>query len=460
MIRSKTLLTVITCIFTLAIVISCNKKDVPFDKELIYNHYMKKTSDVTISRALYRDKLYGFWLGECIGNWTGLVTEMDKVGNIGDVKTGSFYTSEDWGQPDLPNIWSDSASELSPTIDFVFRGENEKWGADDDTDIEYMYQHLMYTNKTSMLSPDQIKDGWLKHIKKEEENYLWIANQQAYDLMSEGMLPPATGHPENNPHYEMIDAQLTTEVFGLLAPTRPDFALQMAHLPIRTTARENAAWISEFYIIMHALAPLVDQGLSMKEQVQWLADQGRKRLPESSYARKMYDFVKSKYDDGLSWEATRDSVYVRYQVQQQDGYSITSQSLYCNGCFAAGINFAASLVSLFYGEGDIKETIKIGTLAGWDSDNPTATWAGLLGFMIGKNGIEKEFGRSFSDQFNIHRTRQNFNQGIDTFSNMAEKGIFIIDRVVQEELDGGVDLERDVWHIPSIPLAIQPGQSE
>ena len=51
--------------------------------------------------------------------------------------------------------------------------------------------------------------------------------------------------------------------------------------------------------------------------------------------------------------------------------------------FASGINFASSLISLFYGEGDLKETIKIGTLAGWDSDNPTATWGGLLGFMYG-----------------------------------------------------------------------------
>jgi hypothetical protein len=33
---------------------------------------------------------------------------------------------------------------------------------------------------------------------------------------------------------------------------------------------------------------------------------------------------------------------------------------------------------------------------------------------------------------------------------MAKKGIFIIDRVVQEELKGGVDLERDVWLIPVI----------
>ena len=116
-------------------------------------------------------------------------------------------------------------------------------------------------------------------------------------------------------------------------------------------------------------------------------------------------------------------------------------------------------MSLFYGEGDIKETIKIGVLTGWDSDNPTATWGGLLGFMIGKEGIENAFGRKFGDKFNIHRTRINFpDNGIDSFTRMAEKGIYIIDRVVQEEMSGGVDLERDVWYIPNTRIEITAGQ--
>ncbi|MDA8686796.1 ADP-ribosylglycohydrolase family protein, partial [Robiginitalea sp.] len=119
------------------------------------------------------------------------------------------------------------------------------------------------------------------------------------------------------------------------------------------------------------------------------------------------------------------------------------------GCFAAGINFGASLVSLFYGEGDLKETIKIGVLCGWDSDNPTATWGGLLGFMLGKSGVEDAFGRSFSDRFNIHRTRQNFpNDGVDTFSNMANTGISIIDQTVIDLLGGTLDTSSNTWKIP------------
>jgi hypothetical protein len=180
-----------------------------------------------------------------------------------------------------------------------------------------------------------------------------------------------------------------------------------------------------------------------------MAAEARSMMDDNHLAAKMYDYIKSKYDAGLSWEQTRDSVYVRYQVQQQDDYNITSQNLYCNGCYAAGINYAAGLVSLFYGEGDLVETIKIGALAGWDSDNPTATWGGMLGFMLGKTGVENAFNRTFSNQFNIHRTRQNFpNNGLDTFENMARTGVFIIDRVVQEELGGAIDLEKNVWLIP------------
>ena len=400
---------------------------------------------IEISKENYQDQLEGFWLGQLIANWTGLITENDKIGNIGESKTGDFYTRKDWGKKDELNLRGNS---LDRNIDFVFEGKDGMWGADDDTDIEYMYQHLVYANKTSKLSGPQIRDGWLKHIKHEEQNYLWVSNQRALDLMIGGIVPPETSDPEKNPDYDMIDAQLTTEVFGFYSPGRPDFAVEMAELPIKTTARFNAEWISKFYVSMYSLAAISDPNLSTKENLLIIAEKSRNQLPNDSYASKMYDFVKRQYNDGLPWETIRDSVYVRYQVEQKDGYDITSRNLKCNGCFAAGINFAASIVSLFAGEGDLKETIKIGSLMGWDSDNPTATWGGLIGFMIGQDGVKKTFDRTFSEEYNIHRTRQNFPNGVDSFSNMANIGVFITDRVIQEELEGGIDLNKNIWYIP------------
>ena len=143
----------------------------------------------------------------------------------------------------------------------------------------------------------------------------------------------------------MIDAQLTTEIFGLLSPARPDIALQMAHLPIRTTAKYDAEWISEFYVIMHSLASAVDDSLLIEKKIVWLAREARKCLPDSAYSAKMYDFIEASYKANLDkndWGKTRDEVYQRYQKNSTDGYSYQQP-------FDAGINFAASLISLFYG---------------------------------------------------------------------------------------------------------------
>lgn len=52
------------CIFS-ALVIGCTDSD--------ENTY-------TIDRQAYLTQMEGFWLGQCIANWTGLITEMDKIG--------------------------------------------------------------------------------------------------------------------------------------------------------------------------------------------------------------------------------------------------------------------------------------------------------------------------------------------------------------------------------------------
>ena len=193
---------------------------------LSINAETKINSDfINISRSEYLNKLQGFWLGQNIANWTGLITEMDKVGTP---QTLPFYTDKDWGKPDQKSIWGELVPH-SNTIDFYFEYSGTPWGADDDTDIEYMYAHLHDQMKTSKLSAKQIRDGWLHHIYSEEdaplfqkfpnskpmtENFLWVSNEQARKLMEQGMTTPETSEPENNRYHMMIDAQLTTEIFG------------------------------------------------------------------------------------------------------------------------------------------------------------------------------------------------------------------------------------------------------
>lgn len=414
---------------------------------------------LSIDRSDYAQRLQGFWLGQNIANWTGLITEMDKIGTP---ETLPFYTDADWGGPDQKAYWGEYVPHAK-RIDFYFEPEGQPWGSDDDTDIEYMYSYLHQQHATSLLSAAQIRDGWLTHIYSETdapvfkkfpdspgqvENFLWVSNERARQLMEQGMVPPHTSLPVNNSKASMIDAQLTTELFGLLAPGRPDIALQIAELPIRTTAYGEAYWVAQFYVAMHSLASVVDPSMGLQQQTQWLAQQASDRLPEASSAYRIYQFVLAQYQQHPDhWEQTRDAVYQRYQLEGADGY-IYDQP------FDALINFAASLVSLFHGQGDIARTIQIGSLVGWDSDNPTATWGGLLGFMLGIEAVKQAFDlQQVSTSYWIHRTRRNFPDhteqqlGEDNFVNMAQRDLNTIDLVVTELIKGSVTTGNN-WLIP------------
>ena len=369
-----------------------------------------------IDRTEYKDKLKGFWLGSCIANWTGLPTENRRT-------DFPFFTDDDFGPG---------------KFDYVL--DQSPWGADDDTDIEYVYQHAIEKYDNLLLTGEQISKEWQDHIGLP---LLWVSNLSALGQMQNGAIPPATSLPENNPMWDMIDAQLTTEIFGALAPGRPDIALELGHLPIRTTAYLHSEWAAEFYIIMYSLSASVDQSLSRKEQLHFMAEEARKRIPDWSYIADMYDFVKSDYEantDKDNWETTRDAVARRYQ------YSITAGYHY-KYPWDSGINFAASIISLFYGEGDYKKTIRIGSMCGWDSDNPTATWGGLLGLMYGHQGIQEHFKKyDFSNAYNIARTRFSMPIPLDNFDDMAERGSQIIDDIVVNLMDGSI--QGDSWIIP------------
>ena len=392
-----------------------------------------------IDRADYARKLHGFWLGQSIANWTGLITEMDRV-------EPPFYSDEDWGSTDQPNIWGAFVNHSS-RIDFYLPELDRVWGSDDDTDIEYMYWQLAEASGSPKLTAEQIREGWLRHIYSNEnapisptefrrENYLWVSNERAFYLMRDkGLLPPATSAPSNNPDFAMIDAQLTTESFGLMAPGRPQTALNLAALPIAVTASGEAAAIARFYVVMHAAAANLNDKENLATQLQAIAALAAEQLPVSGYARDMYEFVLEAYTtnpDKNDWEQTRDAIYQRYQINGEGGYQYSRP-------FDAGINFAASLISLFYGEGDFRRTVQIACLAGWDSDNPAATWGGLLGFILGKDGIERTFQRRFSEAYWIHRTRKAFPDhtpglaGEDTFSRMAQRGVDVVEKVLTAE---------------------------
>jgi len=381
-----------------------------------------------LDRDEYADRLRAMWLGEVIANWTGRRTEGHRT-------SPPFFTDDDWG---------------TGNIQFVF--DQDPWLADDDTDIEYVYLHLIDQHDNVVLTPEQIRDGWLAHM---DPAWIWVSNAQAYDLMLSGVRPPASSLGTANPHWLKIDAQLTTEFFGAFAPGMPREALEAAHLPIATTARSHAAHASQAFMLMYSLAPVADRSAPIGERVRWVIDESRRYIPDSSKTADIIDFVTAHHDanpDPDDWESTRDAIYDRYQL------NASANGFRYRGVVESSVNFATGIMCLLYGNGDYLRTLQIGTLSGWDSDNPTATAGGLLGLMLGTDALRAQIESSFpgimlSERFRIDNTRINLPDHTpdpdaqDTFALMADRMIPHVEALIAGA-GGYVDDESGVWLLP------------
>lgn len=396
--------------------------------------------ELTLSRREYVNHLRGLWLGESIANWTGLNTE-------GQRPEPPFYTDEDWG----------SDKGRFGELEFILQ---DVWGSDDDTDIEYVYLHLLTQHKTALLTADQISAGWQAHIN----DFIWVSNAQVRELLNQQVLPPVTGMGLVNSDSLMIDAQLTTEIFGALAPGAPLTALAIGDLPNRTSSDSYATHAAEFHVVLYALAPRINPAASPRDQILWMVSTARTYLPDSSKSADVIDFVLAHYlanPDVNDWESTRDAIYERYH-----GDAKTNGFVY-RTWWESSVNLATGLMALLYGEGDYRRTVQIGTLSGWDSDNGTATMGGLLGLMYGYDAIVAQFpDESLSDRYNIYRTRDELPDYLhdddaaeDTFALIAARMLPVIDRVFAP--DGSGETAPDAWVIAPLdpePLAAVPTQ--
>ena len=373
-----------------------------------------------ISRADYQERLRGMWLAENVANWTGLLTEFQR-------KQAPFFRDEDWGT-NQGRVLDEGSSRGRIELNFL-----DPWGADDDTDIEFMYMRAMTEAGTTHLTPTDIQATWQRHVLP--HIYVWVSNAQARDLFDQNpvVLPPSTGFIAANDQAWMIDAQLTTELFGALSPGRPAHALQLADLPMRTTASGHALHAAQFFVALHALAPVVRQDLPPDAQIECMVLGARELIPSTSKARDVIDFVLEAHHQHPSdddWEATRDAIARRYQSEDEaSGFTYLEW-------YESSVNLAGGLLALLYGHGDLVRTIQIGSLSGWDSDNGTATMGGLLGLMHGEPWVRDQIMRStsqtMSSEYRIARTRVNFDPESMTLTEIADELMPLVEDAVME----------------------------
>lgn len=348
---------------------------------------------------VYADKVYANWLGQCIGNFYGLLHENRYTEEIPD---------------DIPREYGGWPLERIREVDGAF--------SDDDTDIEYMDVLLMEEKGVEPTYAD-ISERWVRHIN----HHIWVANYDARTLMGRGFLPPDTGRKELNPNWFQIDPQLVNEVWAVTAPGMVRYAAAKSDWGARVTNDDYGTHPTIWYGAMYSAA-------FFEPDTKKLYDIGLANVPPGRF-RDALILVRAMHREGRPWRETRQLIKdIYYDHNPNEEESRPSDEL--KSIWDATLNGALGALALQYGEGNYENTLYLSCMAGFDCDNQAATLSGLLGVAQGSKTFPKKYlypvagwKKPFNDKYRLV-SRDGLPD--DTFTHLAKRTVQLGEQVIQQ----------------------------
>ena len=323
-----------------------------------------RAKERAISHEQLMDKLSGFWIGQLLGNYIGFPFENNYVEEPIPVLVDRVYTADYDGDPALKINTKDRRGHI-PVLASALRGAF----SDDDTDIEFVTLHAVEKYGLD-INYAEITQMWKTHIN----DFIWVANREARNLMDQGLIAPDTGRKQNNRHWFQIDPQLVNEIWSAFYPGMTQHAARRALWGARIT---NDDWGTHPTIAYGAMI----SAAFFEKDVRKLVDIGIEAVPnEGPFAEGIRDVVKwhAQHED---WRDTRDEIHDKYYAYKKGDYEapVSVVSSLANGL--------TGIMAVLYGEGDYLKTVGIATSAGYDCDNQAATTGGLIGVLTGLSGM-------------------------------------------------------------------------
>lgn len=310
------------------------------------------------------DRLSGFWIGQLLGNYIGFPFENNYVEEAIPILVDRVYTADYDGEPELKINAKDRRGHI-PIMVNALRGAF----SDDDTDIEFVTLHAVEKYGLD-ITYAEITQMWKTHIN----DYIWVANREARNLMDRGLVAPDTGRKQNNRHWFQIDPQLVNEIWSAFYPGMTEQAARRALWGARIT---NDDWGTHPTIAYGAMI----SAAFFEKDVRKLVDIAIHAVPsEGPFAEGIRDVVKW-HAENEDWRDTRDKIHGKYYAYKKGSYEapVSVVSSLANGL--------TGIMAVLYGEGDYMKTVGIATSAGYDCDNQAATTGGLIGVLNGLSGM-------------------------------------------------------------------------
>lgn len=279
----------------------------------------------TIEYKEFLDKVHGCWYGKCLGGAAGAPVEgIKKLIDVDDF--ADIYN------PELPN---------------------------DDLDLQLLWLDVL-ENKGTIINSCDLADAWV-------EKCWYPFSEYGYFLKNymRGIKPPYSGIINNSFFKEGMGCPIRSEIWGIISVGNPELAAQYAYIDATLDHADNSVWAEQF------LAAAESEAFFEKDMNK-LIEKAEKVIPNDCKLQKAFDLVKKMYENGCTWQETRQNVLNCYG--HPDFTNVVQ-------------NLAFVMIALLYGDGNMRKTINIALKCGYDTDCTCASAASVVGIMNGYEAL-------------------------------------------------------------------------
>jgi ADP-ribosylglycohydrolase/transcriptional regulator with XRE-family HTH domain len=315
------------------------------------------------------DRIYGGWLARVVGCVLGKPIESGWGKNkvIRYLKLAQAYPLTHY----IPRIMPlPEEFDLNPEPDGTFLGEIHGAPPDDDTDYTFLALHILETFGLGFTTA-QVATEWVTHLTYFRT---YTAERVAYrNLICS--IPPEETAEYANPVREFIGGRIRADLYGLVAPGKPELAAALAYKDVTLSHTKNGVYGALLWAAMIAWA-------FCSQDMEEIIRVGLSEIPRSCRLAEAVEdtlAVSHAVDD---WEVAYDRLLLKYGAYHP-AHTIN--------------NTIWSLLALLYGENDLTKTLGIAAASGMDTDCNCASAGAVLGVILGEAALPNHWTAPLQD---------------------------------------------------------------
>jgi len=235
-----------------------------------------------------------------------------------------------------------------------------------DDDMDYPIMGLSVLEEYGPgFTTKEVGNAWMDRLPY---HCVYTAERVTYKNLVDGLEPPDSA-AFRNPYREWIGAQIRADIWGWVAPGRPELAAELAFRDASLSHTKNGIYGEMFFAALLAAA-FVEPDLHALIEIALSEIPAKCRLREA-----VLDTV-AWCEQDPDWEVTWSKINTKYGHYHQV-HTIN--------------NAAVVLMGVLHSKGDYEKAISIAVMGGWDTDCNGATAGSVMGTLLGAKALPQKW---------------------------------------------------------------------